>query len=122
MTDAALTPADLAGTVRGVQHQLRERYGATTATLRAEDDGTETVLVEDGQEAVSRDEPIRISLEWRGTDLGGPQPEDNDPLLERIRQGTQKVDEVLRDYPEADVSTFIDREHIRLNVDLEAPA
>lgn len=121
--DTTATPGDLTGTVREVQHQLRERYGATEAEVHA-DDGTTFRREPTGDPILAeRDDSLSITLRWSGPDL----ITDHDgtrgsQLAGAVEFLTQQIKDIESDFPEADVSTFTNGKRAQLNIDLEAAA
>lgn len=119
MTDE-LTPSDLIGTVTEVQATLRDRYGATTAEVNADEEVHLWDHPDGSTEEIERGHEVRINLDWLGDDL--PTEKDRSPIVSHVEMLAVKLKQIQRDFPEAEVSTYTDRQRARINLDIEVAA
>lgn len=108
------TPGDLVGTVREVQTDLRERYNASEVEIDA-DDWSEWEDRPGGPEMVGREEELTLTLSWGRGDIPGGDPE-REPVLQHLDHAIDVLEELTGDFPEADVSTYANRDHARVNL------
>lgn len=111
------TPGDLVGTVREVQADLRERYNASEVKIDA-DDWTEWERRPGGREMVDREEQLTVTLTWGRGDIPGGDPE-RSPVLQHLDHTVDVLEELTDDFPGADVSTYANRDHARVNLTFE---
>jgi len=133
--DTDMTPGDLAGTVREVQHELRQRYGATEADIRGDDvtewgredpgpgesdtvssEGRSLEFADGADELISRSQDLVVTLQWLQDDL--PTEQGRTDIEAALEMLTVKIRQILDDYPEADVSTYTDGTRAQLNLNL----
>lgn len=116
MTDDT-TPGDLTGTVREVQAELRDRYDASEVEIRAEE-FTDWDRQPGGRELLTRERPLRLVLQWDRGDIPTEGPE-TPPVVQHLQHVADQAARIQSDFPDAEVSTFVDQEHGRINLDLE---
>lgn len=113
--DPTTTPGDLVGSVREVQRDLRERYGATAVDI-ADDDMVEFHDPPTGDtEKVGREERLRFELEWYGPDI--PQETGKSRVVSALELLSAKVNEAEDDFPEAEISAYTNGNRVKLNLE-----
>ena len=111
------TPGDPVGTVREVQADLRERYNASEVKIDAEE-WSEWERRPGGRELVGREDEVRLTLIWARGDVPSDDPE-RSPVLQHLDLTVDVLEELTGDFPEAEVSTYADQEHARVNLTFE---
>lgn len=113
-----LSPADLTGTVREMQAALRERYGATEATIQT-DEPDRTQAPED-EFALTKPPKSEVTyrLAWLADAGDLPAEPGKGPTASALTLVEQKVERVTSDFPNAEVSCFAGPDHAQVNVTL----
>jgi len=108
------TPGDLVGTVREVQADLRERYNASEVDIDA-DEWSEWERQPGGREMVDREGELTLTLVWGRGDIPSGSPE-RPPVMQHLSHALDVLQGLTDDFPEAEVSSYANHEHARVNL------